>query len=164
MKWWDQMPWSSFFECWVLRQLFHSHFSPSSRSSSVPLLFLLLGCCHQRIWDYWYFSWQSCIIHRGTYLLNLVWWELRTPILSTDYSPQLSLTPAFCDCLFLFQIFKIGMWQGRDKDDADVYKREAVIHKCLGSGFRLCSSFASFICDLHLTVTQFHTYKMEKKC
>ena len=22
MKWWDQMPWSSFFECWVLNQLF----------------------------------------------------------------------------------------------------------------------------------------------
>ena len=24
MKWWDQMPWSSFFECWVLNQFFHS--------------------------------------------------------------------------------------------------------------------------------------------
>ena len=24
MKWWDQMPWSSFSECWVLSQLFHS--------------------------------------------------------------------------------------------------------------------------------------------
>ena len=23
MKWWDQMPWSQFFECWVLSQLFH---------------------------------------------------------------------------------------------------------------------------------------------
>ena len=23
---WDQMPWSLFFECWVLSQLFHSHF------------------------------------------------------------------------------------------------------------------------------------------
>ena len=22
MKWWDQMPWSSFFECWVLSQFF----------------------------------------------------------------------------------------------------------------------------------------------
>ena len=35
MKWWDQMPWSSFFECWVLNQLF----SPSSRGSLVPLWF-----------------------------------------------------------------------------------------------------------------------------
>ena len=26
MKWWDQMPRSSFFECWVLSQLFHSPF------------------------------------------------------------------------------------------------------------------------------------------
>ena len=25
LKWWDWMPWSSFFECWLLRQLFHSH-------------------------------------------------------------------------------------------------------------------------------------------
>ena len=29
MKWWDQMPWSLFFECWVLSQLFHSPLSPS---------------------------------------------------------------------------------------------------------------------------------------
>ena len=25
MKWWDQMPWFQFFECWVLSQLFHPH-------------------------------------------------------------------------------------------------------------------------------------------
>ena len=35
MKWWDWMPWSSFFECWVLSQLFHSPLSLSSRSSLV---------------------------------------------------------------------------------------------------------------------------------
>ena len=33
MKWCDQMPWSSFFECWVLSQLFHSPLSPSSGGS-----------------------------------------------------------------------------------------------------------------------------------
>ena len=33
IKWWDLMPWSSFFECWVLIQLFHSPLSPSSRGS-----------------------------------------------------------------------------------------------------------------------------------
>ena len=27
MKWWDQMPWSYFSECWVLSQLFHSPLS-----------------------------------------------------------------------------------------------------------------------------------------
>ena len=26
MKWWNQMPWSSLFECWVLSQIFHSLF------------------------------------------------------------------------------------------------------------------------------------------
>ena len=30
MKWWDQMPWSSFSECWALSQLFHSPLSLSS--------------------------------------------------------------------------------------------------------------------------------------
>ena len=38
---WDGMPWPSFFECWVLRQLFHSPLSPSSRGSLVDLHFLL---------------------------------------------------------------------------------------------------------------------------
>ena len=41
MKWWDWLPWSSFLECWVLSQFFHSPLSPSSRGSLVPLLF-----CH----------------------------------------------------------------------------------------------------------------------
>ena len=36
MMWGDQMSWSSFFECWVLGQLFHCPLSPSSRSSLVP--------------------------------------------------------------------------------------------------------------------------------
>ena len=29
MKWWDPMPWYSFFECWVLIQVFHSPLSLS---------------------------------------------------------------------------------------------------------------------------------------
>ena len=37
MKWWDQMPWSLFSECWALSQLFHSPLSPSSRGFLVPL-------------------------------------------------------------------------------------------------------------------------------
>ena len=37
MKWWDQMPWFLFFECWVLSQLFHSPLSRSSRGYLVPL-------------------------------------------------------------------------------------------------------------------------------
>ena len=36
MKWWDWMPWSSFFECWVLSQPFYSPLPPSSRSSFNP--------------------------------------------------------------------------------------------------------------------------------
>ena len=33
MKWWDWMPWSLFFEYWILSQLFHSPLSLSSRDS-----------------------------------------------------------------------------------------------------------------------------------
>ena len=41
MKWWDKIPWSSFFEYWIISQLFNSPLSPSSRGSLVPLCFLL---------------------------------------------------------------------------------------------------------------------------
>ena len=37
MKWWDRMPWSLFFGCWFLNQLFHSPLSLSLRGSVVPL-------------------------------------------------------------------------------------------------------------------------------
>ena len=56
------MPRSSFFECWVLCQLFHSPLSPSSRGSLVPLHFLLLKWYHLHIWGCWYFSCQSWFI------------------------------------------------------------------------------------------------------
>ena len=56
MKWWDQVPWSLFYECWVLSQLFHSPLSPSSRGSWVAVCFLPLGWCHLHIRGYWYFS------------------------------------------------------------------------------------------------------------
>ena len=55
MKWWNQMPWSSFFECWVLSQLFHSPLSLSSRGYSyllssfsffLPFVCLFLFVCH----------------------------------------------------------------------------------------------------------------------
>ena len=39
-KWQDRMSWSSFFECWVISQLFHSPLSLSSRGSLVLLCFL----------------------------------------------------------------------------------------------------------------------------
>ena len=40
MKWWVQMPWSLFSECWALSQLFHSPILLSSRGFLVPLHFL----------------------------------------------------------------------------------------------------------------------------
>ena len=56
-EWWDQMPWSSFFECWVFSPLCHS--SLSSRDTLVPVSFPPLGWCHMTIWGYWHFSWHE---------------------------------------------------------------------------------------------------------
>ena len=36
IMWWDWVPWSQFFECWVLSQLFHSPLLPPLNSSLVP--------------------------------------------------------------------------------------------------------------------------------
>ena len=44
MKWWDQMPWSSFSEYWALSQLFHSPLSLSSVTiDSLDILLFLFG-------------------------------------------------------------------------------------------------------------------------
>ena len=40
MKWLDRIPWSSFFECWLLRQLIHSLLPLSSRGSLAFLCFM----------------------------------------------------------------------------------------------------------------------------
>ena len=40
MQYWDWMPWSSFFKCWVLSQFFYSPFSSSSRGSLVAVHFV----------------------------------------------------------------------------------------------------------------------------
>ena len=43
MKWWDRMPWSSFLECWVWSQLFHSPLLPIKRLFSSSLLSAIRG-------------------------------------------------------------------------------------------------------------------------
>ena len=53
MKWWDQMPWSSFSECWALSQLFHSPLSLSSRGFLVLFTFCHKGAviCISEVFD-----------------------------------------------------------------------------------------------------------------
>ena len=58
MKWWDWMPWSSFSECWVLSQHFHSSFTFIKRLFSFSLL-PAIKVVSSAIWGYWYFSQQS---------------------------------------------------------------------------------------------------------
>ena len=48
MKWWDQMPWSSFSECWALSQLFHCPFTFIKRlfsSSSLSAIRVVSSAC-----------------------------------------------------------------------------------------------------------------------
>ena len=59
IKWWDWMPWSLFFEYWVLNQLFHSPLSPSSRGSLILLSAIRVVPSAYLIWGCWYFSQQS---------------------------------------------------------------------------------------------------------
>ena len=73
VKWWYQLPRSSFFECWVLSQIFHFSLSPSSKSCLVPLCFLPLEWYHLHIWSCWYFSQQSWfqhVIHPAWHFIN----------------------------------------------------------------------------------------------
>ena len=43
MKWWDQMPWSSFSECWALSQLFQSPLKRLFSSSSLSAIRVVLS-------------------------------------------------------------------------------------------------------------------------
>ena len=76
MKWWDRMPWSLFFEHWVINQLFHSPVSLSSRDSLVPLHFLPLKCYHLHICGCWYFSQQSWFLLMILPALHFTWCTL----------------------------------------------------------------------------------------
>ena len=100
MKWWDRMPWSSYFEHWVLSQLFHSILSPSSRGFLVPLCFLPLGSYHLKhiTWGFsflsFFLSFFFCIdakphqVEQINYLMTTsklpqTYWNLRLITLTT---------------------------------------------------------------------------------
>ena len=73
MKWWDQMPWSSFFKCWVLGQVFHSPLSLSSRGSSC--LPCLIHCCLNSFCFFYLQPHMSPLLHSeeqnwGKYILD----------------------------------------------------------------------------------------------
>ena len=98
MKWWDRMPRSSFFECWVLRQLFHSPLSPSSRDSSVPLNFLPLKWYHLHTLGCWYFSqesWFQLVIHPAQ---HFSWYSLHDGTVNPTIRKDLKTVPKFCCC------------------------------------------------------------------
>ena len=96
------MPSSSFFESWVLSQLFHCPLSPSTRGSLVPLCFLPKGWCHLHIWGYCYFSrqsWFQLVLHLAW---HFVWCTMHRSLISrvTVYSLDILLSPVWTSLLF----------------------------------------------------------------
>ena len=116
MKWWNQMPWSSFSKYWALSQLFHSPLSLSSRGFLVPLHFLLftyfyfiiilalvlLNFCHlyskiHYLWVCTYCLMCVCInlsVHVSWHFLVSYWtlcnkesWSPLMMLGSTEYTP-----------------------------------------------------------------------------
>ena len=81
MKWWEWMQQSSFSECWVLSQLFHSPRSPSWRGSLDPLHFLQLEylSIEMSIWTFshflnlshlfFHYEWLEFFLYSGCYIL-----------------------------------------------------------------------------------------------
>ena len=116
MKWWDRMPLSSFSECWVLSQHFHS-----SLSLSLSVLhFLPWGWCHLHIWGYWYFSWQSWF----QFVLYSAWCFTRCTLhISTICSAYIYICVYVCMCvcvcvcvcvyiyIYIFTTVKQAEWQ-----------------------------------------------------
>ena len=110
LMWWNWMPWSSIFEYWVSRQLFHSPFSPSLRGSLIPLCFLPLEWYHLYICSCWYFSRQSSsldsfspafLMMYSAYKLNkrsdnIQPWHTPFPILNQSMVPYPFLIAASC--------------------------------------------------------------------
>ena len=76
MKWWDWVPWSKFFECWVLSQLFHSLLSSSSRFSLVPLYFLPFSSV-QSLSQVWFFTTPWITARQASLSITNSWSSLR---------------------------------------------------------------------------------------
>jgi len=107
---WNQIPWSSFSECWMLSQLFNAPLSTSSRCSLVPLYFLPLMWCHLHLMLLMFLpaifipacDSPSPAFHimYSAYKLNkqsdnIQSWHIIFPILSQSIVPCLVLTAAF---------------------------------------------------------------------
>ena len=108
-KLWDWMPWSWFFKCWVLSQIFHCPLSPSSRGSLVPLHFLHESdiICISEVVEIspgslnsslWFIQPASCMMYSANKLNkqgdNIQPWRTPFPILNQSFVLCLVLTVA----------------------------------------------------------------------
>ena len=125
MKWWDQMPWSSFSECWALSQLFHSPLSLSSRGILVPLhlatdsqflfilnVFILLSFLEDRCAGYKIFGWQLFSCNTWVCHSTVFWPPLF--LMRNQYAVSHFCIAAFkilfCLCLLTYLQWYACMW------------------------------------------------------
>ena len=89
MKWWDQMPWSSFSECWALSQLFHSPLSLSSTGFFTFIKRFFFTFCHKG----------------GVICISEVIWNSRVlNKLNAKNVPRLSLEITFLESGFVISV------------------------------------------------------------
>ena len=128
IKWWDQIPWSYFLECWALSQVFHLHRSPSSRSSLVPLHCLLLEGYYLHSWGCLYrqlgLSLGFLLCSHGLYFSfsagTILFWLLQLcEVREPDSAPffflkfSLAVQSLFCFhiiCNFFFYFYEKCHW------------------------------------------------------
>ena len=98
MKWWERRPWSSFFECGVLSQLFHSPFPRLSRGSLVPLrldTIRVVSSAYLRLLIFLLASWFQLVIHPAFCTLHFVVVSSVTQLCPTLCDPMDCSMPGF---------------------------------------------------------------------
>ena len=97
MKWWDCMPWSSVFECWVLSQFFHSPLSPSWR------LVRWRNSCQR-----WRNSCQPEFVVWHCFLEYKVFWWTPVSKCFPQWVPFKHCTSALAVLLFAYWVLRLG--------------------------------------------------------
>ena len=112
MKWWDWMPWSLFFECWVLSQLFQlSSFTFIKRLFSSSLLSAIRMVSSVYLNDTTHVA-ESRIIG-AQYILAEWILKIITPhalVLPTDYLNYCTYNIRQSTRIILYWMYRVGHW------------------------------------------------------
>ena len=108
MKWWDQMPWFSFSEFWVLSQLFQSPLSLSSRGFLVPLYLRANLALLTRLYPSIGSTWFSVYSVYALAYFHFGCWEYNIRSCCDSYLPV--FFPAFVSDQFSYAVMSDSLW------------------------------------------------------